>query len=200
MNAKRRLSKWKISAFVAVIACVIAAKFWNRPPEVVKVPPQAQPQPQKSAVAPPAETAPSRAEVLPEPVKETKPLLAPKAKDAQPRQAKSQVQKHPKEPLQDPDARAALALVGVDPAAEQYWLDAIHDSSLPDKEREDLMEDLNEAGFADPKNVTPDDLPLIVSRLELIQTVLPHADDFMASHLLEAQKDLATMYTQVTHQ
>jgi len=50
------------------------------------------------------------------------------------------------------------------------------------------MEDLNETGFADPKNLTADDLPLIVSRLEIINAVLLNADDFMTPHLLEAQR------------
>ena len=99
-----------------------------------------------------------------------------------------------KEPLHDPDAREALALVGLDPAAEQYWLDAIFDSSLPGNERADLMEDLNETGFVDPKNLTANDLPLILSRLQIIDAVLPNADDFMIDHLLEAQKDLVNMY------
>lgn len=102
----------------------------------------------------------------------------------------------PKEPLRDPDARDALALVGIDPQAEDYWLDAIFDANLPDKERDDLMEDLNEVGFSDPQKVTANDLPLIVNRLQIIDQVLPYADDFMTAHLLEAQKDLANMYAQ----
>src|SRR5262245_5108084 len=53
--------------------------------------------------------------------------------------------------LKDPLARLALNLVGQDSAAEAYWLDAIFDPSLPDNEREDLMEDLNEEGLANPR-------------------------------------------------
>jgi hypothetical protein len=95
--------------------------------------------------------------------------------------------------LQDPDARVALALVGTDPDAEAYWMDAIFDSSLPDEERDDLMEDLNEVGFANPKQLGPDDLPLILNRLAIIEQVAPYADDFMAPHLAEAYKDLVNM-------
>jgi len=58
---------------------------------------------------------------------------------------------------------------GVDPEAEQYWMDAIFDTSLPDNEREDLMEDLNEVGFDDLKNLTPDDVALIERRLQILQ-------------------------------
>lgn len=110
--------------------------------------------------------------------------------------AQNQTQKPAKEPLHDPDARDALALVGVDAQAEQYWLGAIFDTSLPDKERDDLMEDLNEVGFADPQNPTAADLPLIASRIDLIEEILPEADDFMTAHLMEAYKDLANMYDQ----
>lgn len=99
----------------------------------------------------------------------------------------------PENSLEATDARAALALVGIDDEADQFWLNAIFDTDIPDKDRADLMEDLNEVGFDDPKNITEDDLPLILNRLELIQAVLPDADDFMTEHLLEAEKDLVSM-------
>lgn len=114
-------------------------------------------------------------------------------------QAQAQTNQSPANELQDPDAREALAMVGMDDEADQYWLNAIFDTSLSDKEREDLMEDLNEVGFDDPENVTEDDLPLILNRIELIDAVLPNADDFMAEHLLEAEKDLVNMLASVTN-
>jgi hypothetical protein len=118
---------------------------------------------------------------------------APKLEPAAPVDAQNpQPANSGKEP-QDPIAREALAMVGADPFADQYWLDAIFDTSLPDNERADLMEDLNETGFDDPKNLTSDDVPLIVSRLQIIDAVLPEADPFMTEHLLEAQKDLTNM-------
>lgn len=89
--------------------------------------------------------------------------------------------------------RVALALVGVDPDAEEYWLESILDSSLPAKEREDLMEDLNEAGFVDARRPTAEDFPLIIARLQIIEEVIPFADDFMLRHLGEAYKDLANL-------
>jgi len=92
--------------------------------------------------------------------------------------------------LQDPDARAALSLVGNDPVAEEYWMAAIFDPSLPDKERADLMEDLNEEGLSDPKHPGPEDMPLIVNRIRLIEAVAPQADEFMLPRLVEAYKDL----------
>jgi hypothetical protein len=143
----------------------------------------------------------SVSETVPAPVKESMAPPAPTPKPA-PVQNKPSTPggKPPKEPLHDPDAREALALVGMDFDAEQYWLEAIFDPNLPDNEREDLMEDLNETGFADPKNLTADDLLLIMNRLKIIDAVLPNSDDFMAEHLLEAQKDLANMYARLVTQ
>jgi hypothetical protein len=95
--------------------------------------------------------------------------------------------------LEDPIARMALAYVGNDWDAEEYWAEAIFDPSLPDKEREDLMEDLNEEGFLDPHHPSPDELPLILARLQLIEEIAPTADEFMRPHLAEAYKDLVNM-------
>jgi hypothetical protein len=108
---------------------------------------------------------------------------------------KSAIQSYGKTPknLEDPIARIALAYVGNDWDAEAYWAEAIFDPSLPDKEREDLMEDLNEEGFLDPHHPSPDELPLILARLQLIEEIAPTADEFMRPHLAEAYKDLVNM-------
>src|ERR1051325_1611946 len=99
-----------------------------------------------------------------------------------------------KDPLQDPLARDALALVGADPDAELYWFAAINDLSLPANERQDLIEDLNEEGLPDPKNPTIDDLPLILNRLALIEAVGPDAaDQVNADAFAEAYKDLLNL-------
>jgi hypothetical protein len=95
--------------------------------------------------------------------------------------------------LVDPLARLAMSLVGVDPEAEAYWLEAIYDSSLPDAEREDLMEDLNEEGLSDTKRPRPQDLPLIMNRLAIIEEIAPQANEFMLPHLAEAYKDLLNL-------
>src|SRR3954469_5093364 len=95
-----------------------------------------------------------------------------------------------KSPRQDPMARVALSLVGIDGAAEEYWAMAINDASLSESEREDLIEDLNEEGFADPKNPTLAELPLIINRLEIIEEHAPFAmDDVNARSFAEAYKD-----------
>jgi len=99
----------------------------------------------------------------------------------------------PKEPLHDPAARVAMSFVGIDPEAEAYWLEAIFDSGLPENEREDLMEDLNEEGLSDHKHPGPQDLPVILNRLTIIEQILPHADEFMVTHLGEAYKDLVNL-------
>jgi hypothetical protein len=91
-------------------------------------------------------------------------------------------------------ARAALTLVGNDPDAEDAWLDAINDPALSPEERSDLIEDLNEQGFPDPKNISMNDLPLIVNRIALIEEVGPDAmDDVNADAFAEAYKDLTNM-------
>lgn len=99
----------------------------------------------------------------------------------------------PKPSLQDPTARIAMSFVGADPEAEAYWLEAIFDPSLPDREREDLMEDLNEEGLSDHKRPGPEDLPLIINRLALIEQIAPEADEFMLRHLQEAYQDLVNL-------
>jgi len=109
------------------------------------------------------------------------------------KQLAGKTSKPPKE-IQDPEARAALSLVGADPDAEQYWADAINDPNLPANERKDLIEDLNEDGLSDPKHPGPQDLPLIVNRLRLIDELAPYAmDQVNADAFQEAQKDLLAM-------
>ena len=96
-------------------------------------------------------------------------------------------------------ARAALSYVGADSAAEQVWMTAINDPNTPSKERQDLIEDLNEDGFPDPKNITSDDLPLIVNRMALIENLAPDAmDDTNAAAFAEAYKDLTNMLAKLT--
>jgi len=52
---------------------------------------------------------------------------------------------------------------------------------------------LNEDGLSDPKHPGPEDLPLIVNRLAIIEEIAPNADPFMQEHLGEAYKDLNNM-------
>jgi hypothetical protein len=113
--------------------------------------------------------------------------------------APAQVVKKPKEPLKDPDARVALSMVGFDPDAEAYWYQAINNPELSSHERKDLIEDLNEEGFADPKHLTPDDLPLIVRRLDLLPELMQNPmDQTNFEAMQEAYKDLVNMYAAVT--
>ena len=96
-------------------------------------------------------------------------------------------------------ARLALGYVGADADAEQVWLYAINDPAMSAHARSDLIEDLNETGFTDPKNITEDDLPLIVNRLALIEQLAPDAmDQTNADAFAEAYKDLVSMYLKVT--
>ncbi|HUP77831.1 MAG TPA: hypothetical protein VM260_04650 [Pirellula sp.] len=100
--------------------------------------------------------------------------------------------------ITEPEARFALQGVGVDPLSEMVWIAAINDPSLPSNVRSNLIEDLNEEGFPDHKNITVDDLPLILNRMTLIEDLLFDAmDDVNADAFLEAYKDLENMYYRV---
>lgn len=99
-----------------------------------------------------------------------------------------------KPPIQDKAARAALSLVGVDAAAEVIWEEAINNPLLPPTERQDLIEDLNEDGLPDAKELTSAHLPLIESRLDIIEHLMPSAmDQVNAEAFAEARKDLMKM-------
>ena len=94
----------------------------------------------------------------------------------------------------EPLARAALDYVGYDPDAEALWMQAINDPSLSADARQNLIEDLNESGLSDPDHPTQDDLPLIESRLELIEQIGPDAmDDVNGRAFTEAYNDLMDM-------
>ena len=100
--------------------------------------------------------------------------------------------------LRLPLARMALATVGTDEFAEQLWLHAINDLEIAADARKDLIEDLNQDGFADPKHLSPADLPLIESRLALIERLAPEAmDKTNADAFAEAKKDLIGMREQL---
>jgi hypothetical protein len=129
---------------------------------------------------------------LAEPARDAAP--APRQKPPAPRLADS-----PEPVVPEDVAREALSYVGADPAAEEVWYAAINDPQMPAKTRQNLIEDLNEDGFPDPKNLTADDLPLIVSRLQLIEAVAPDApDEVNAAAFAEAYKDLVNMFIRVT--
>jgi len=88
-------------------------------------------------------------------------------------------------------ARVALNFVGSDSDADAYWIGAINDDSLPAEERKDLIEDLNEDGLSDSRHPTAQDLPLILSRLRLIEQLMPSAmDSVNRDAFAEAYKDL----------
>lgn len=192
MNAKIILILTLTAAIAVTVASVMIANHKTAPvaatvietaraiPSVPKTaPPAEMPVPEiKPPIQspPPAETQPvARPQKIPDQINQSAPPAG------------------SKEPLQDPDARVALSLVGNDSGAEAYWVSAIFDTSLPQSEREDLMEDLNEDGLSNPKHPGPEDLPLIMNRIRIIEEIAPYADDFMLEHLGEAYKDLNHM-------
>ena len=95
-------------------------------------------------------------------------------------------------------ARDALSLVGIDPEADEIWAQAINDPDLPPQERKNLIKDLNKVGFPGKKNLTMNDLPLIMSRIALIEEHGPDAmDGINAAAFAKAYKDLLKKYTRL---
>jgi len=174
---------------IAVTGVVAGALILHRQPTEtsgpVKVtPPVAAVPPAAAPAETPPDVVPEAAAVPAAPVKEV----------VMKKSAKQKSGKAPKAPIQDPDARVALSLVGADPAAEAYWESAINDPNLPAEERKDLIEDLNEDGLSDPKHPGPQDMPLIASRLQLIEELAPDAmDQVNGDAFAEAYKDLISM-------
>jgi len=154
------------------------------PPEKTSVtPPPAPPAEPPPAVeeAPPAPSPPPRV------AKDTK--KAPAAV-APPNQGQGQGDPPPTDIL----AREALSFVGMDAGATAYWVEAINDPDLPAEERSNLIEDLNEDGLPDPKYPTMEDLPLIMSRLRLIEELVADSmDQVNLDAFAEAYKDLLNL-------
>jgi hypothetical protein len=95
-----------------------------------------------------------------------------------------------KEPL----ARLALNYVGADAQANEFYQRAINDMTLSNGHRKNLIEDLNQDGFPDTKNLSARDLPLIDSRIALIEQLAPQAADSVnKAAFAEAYKDLTKM-------
>jgi hypothetical protein len=102
-----------------------------------------------------------------------------------------------KEPL----ARLALNYVGADAQANAFYQQTINDPILNRSHRKNLIEDLNQDGFVDTRNLTAKDLSLIENRIRLIEQLAPGAmDEVNAAAFKEAYKDLLNMRTKVTGQ
>ena len=98
-----------------------------------------------------------------------------------------------------PLAREALASVGIDDLSEAIWELAINDPALAPEDRKNLIEDLNEDGFADSEHPAQAELPLIEARLALISRLAPEAmDQVNADAFAEAKKDLEQMRVRLT--
>lgn len=102
------------------------------------------------------------------------------------------------DPIQDPVAHIALAYVGLDRDAEDYWYEAINDPTLSEQERQSLIKGLSQEGFADPADLTLDDVPLILTRIRIVELLGPEAmDQVNADAFTQAYTDLVYMYYSV---
>ena len=94
----------------------------------------------------------------------------------------------------EPFARLALNYVGADPQADGFYQKAINDMTLTENHRKNLIEDLNQDGFPDTRNLTARDLPLIQNRISFIEQQAPLATDpANVAAFKEAYKDLLKM-------
>jgi hypothetical protein len=195
MNAKKTLALG-LSATVAIIVVGMVLVGQRKAETTIAKEPAGQP------ASAPAEAIPAPAPATPPEVSvidnkapvQTTPINVSQVSKRQNRTVQVAPLGGGKEPIQDPDAREALSMVGADPVAEQYWMAAINDPSLPANERKDLIEDLNEDGLSDPKHPGSQDLPLILNRIRLIESLAPLAmDSVNADAFAEAYKDLQNM-------
>ena len=101
-----------------------------------------------------------------------------------------------KEPL----ARLALSFAGDNPQADALWKTAIHDQTIPEDARRELVEDLNQDGLTE-KNPTESDYRKMRARLELIEKNRPNAESKkMLDAFDEAKKDLLDMLAKAPNQ
>jgi hypothetical protein len=106
------------------------------------------------------------------------------------------------EPLVPVDvARHASIFVGADPEAEQVWYAAINDPNHSAEVRRELISALNEERFSDPATISAEDLPLIQSRIALIEEIAPDAiDENNAAAFEEVHQQLVNLLVQLAQQ
>jgi hypothetical protein len=108
--------------------------------------------------------------------------------------ADSRIAPAEKEPL----ARAVLAYVGANAQAEDVYRRALSDPAMGDSQRQNLIEDLNQAGFSEVKKSPAAVVALIESRLAVIERLAPQFKDRTAvAAFVEARKDLLNMREKV---
>ena len=182
-----------IIAGVFVTVCVFAYLGLSRPTEIQKPSYKSEKSPDVQEVKT-KPSKPAEAEI----VQESKSI------NVEPRPV---VQAAPEPVVQKPEptaceiAREALYTVGLDPVAEKVWLDTINNLENPAHDRKNLIEDLDTTGFKSHRNPTPEDVPLIQSRLALIEKYAPSAaDPVNAAAFQEAKKDLTRMLAKANAQ
>ncbi|MDP9175666.1 MAG: hypothetical protein M3O30_17620 [Planctomycetota bacterium] len=196
---------------IAVIVLVIAALLlFNRPgPAPVPAPIAKQIEAPSAPASPgPAELSHPRAALAPGDLQAASPSAAPTVAEpgsnpmlmaARKPDMATSAGPDTEPQIPEPLARAALNYVGQDPYAEAIWEAAINDANQPADARQNLIEDLNENGLSDPNNPTVNDLPLIQSRIALIEQIGPSAmDDVNDAAFHEAYKDLVNMEARLT--
>ncbi len=153
---------------------------------------QEQPAVEEVAVEPqppaPEPVSPPQADGKAETVVQAEAPAAPSGQDSRPEDPAVKEQR----------GRAALAMIGHSPEADQVWIQTINDPTLPASARSNLIEDLNEDGLS-YRNLTSADLPVIKYRIDLVEGLRPYAmDKTNADAFDEARKDLVNMANRLT--
>jgi hypothetical protein len=93
--------------------------------------------------------------------------------------------------------RVALNFVGANDQALELFHQAALDPQIKPDQRRNLIEDLNQDGFTNRKNPTPEDLKLMANRYALTQSYLQQDyvrnDKMLTAAFQEANKDLGNM-------
>jgi hypothetical protein len=218
MRFKTDWLRWAVGGLGFVAAGMMIAMWLatevDAPPLAVSEPPTPA---TRAALAPPPPPPLEAAAAVPSPT-----LLLPAGKPAQPASVRAQAPPAPSPtpalPLPQRPAgdvanlsatakeelgRWTLNHVGADNEATEIWLELINDRELSAKVRQDLIEDLNENGFSggNGRTATVDDLPLIASRIQLIEEHAATAlDETNAAAFAEAYKDLVNLWQRLSQQ
>ncbi len=119
-------------------------------------------------------------------------------------QALSVVAQTYEDPKTNPDGkerlgRFALNFAGLNAQADNLWQKAIFDKVISVKDRNELIEDLNQDGFESTRNPTQRDLLLIRNRLALIARYRGQTDEpGITAGFDEVQRDLQRMLERST--
>lgn len=190
-------SKTLVILAVLLVGCVVATYVSSK----LNAPPQTQ-QAQSANESNQNELQLTFAPRLPDPTATSAPgrrISKPKT-PVQPVEQPTETQTTSPNPVQQAAlARESLTMVGVSAEANEYWFAAVNNPEVPTIQRQVLIAALSEVGFEDPNNPTEEELPLIMSRITLLQRLAQNPLDQASATAIQATSAaLVDMAAQVT--